>query len=138
MSLFCPRALTGTLAVACALAPWQVLALPDSYLDVVKADVEEFSSGAFVAPGDTAWTGGAEAGADDGTASLASFEDFLKNRFRGTYILFRGLSEAQKIQVWQDYVKTGDLGGIRSNIFAMRRVRGQQASRPSISNLPLD
>ena len=57
----------------------------------------------------------------DGTDSLESFSQFLQKRFPGTYILFNKLDEKQKTEVWQDYVNTGDLGGIRSNIFSMRR-----------------
>jgi hypothetical protein len=134
-ALSVPRLLVGIAALCGGTAG----ASSADYLAAVQADVAEFSSGEFVPPTDPAWLGAGHGDAvDDGSASLAAFEDFLKRRFRGTHMLFLGLNEAQRTEVWQDYVKTGDLGGIRTNIFAMRSGRRLQAAGPSISNLPQD
>jgi hypothetical protein len=127
------------LFAAAALCGASATAMPDDYVAAVQADVAEFTNGQFSAPADSDWLGAGAAGAaDDGSASLASFHDFLKQRFPGTHILFKGLQPAQQTEVWEDYVKTGDLGGIRTNIFAMRSGRRLQASGPAINNLPQD
>ena len=73
-----------------------------------------------------------------GTASLADFEEFVKTKFRGTYILFVRLPEWQKNQIWQEYLETGDLGGIRTNIYAARQGKSPTQKRDSITNLPFD
>ncbi len=106
------------------------------YVAAAVADVAEFESGAFKAPAQSAWIGGGHQ--NDGTASLAAFEKFLKENLRGTHILYLGLAEAQKVAVWENYVKTGDLGGIRSDIFAFRKVKTRQPARSSINNVPMD
>ena len=114
------------------------LAVEQSYLDAVMADYQEFETGEYQPPKDLAWAGqGAES---DGTLSLEDFSNFVKRKFRGTYILFSRLPESQKNAVWQEYLKTGDLGGIRSNIYAARRGGKLSGShrRSTLSNLPLD
>ncbi len=116
-------------------------AASQAYLDAVLADYAEFSSGHFQASNDPAWTGKAPE-VSDGTASLADFGEFVKRQFRGTYILYSRLPEEQKRIIWQQYLKTGDLGGIRSNIYAARkhkkRTGKRETHRSSITNLPLD
>ena len=112
--------------------------LDKSYIEAVKLDLDEFYSGAFRPPEKSAWLPvGAKASAD-GAGSLASFSSFVKKRFPGTFILFQRLSQEQQTQVWQEYVKTGNLGGIRSNIYALKQSRGYRKDRPSITNLPRD
>ena len=118
--------------------PAVVPAASSDYLAAVRADLEEFDSGRFKLPENNPW--GATASAEeDGTASLADFEEFVKNKFRGTYILYMRLPESQRNEIWQEYVQTGDLGGIRTNIYAARKGKKSQASkRDSLTNLPLD
>ena len=53
-------------------------------------------------------------------------------------MMFVGLSDAQKNQVWKDYVKTGDLGGIRTSIFAARTGRYRLSEEQALTNLPRD
>lgn len=116
-------------------------AASQAYIDAVKADYAEFANGSFQPPADLAWTGKALA-VSDGAASLADFGNFVKQKFRGTYILYSRLPESQKYAIWQEYLKTGDLGGIRSNIYAARkrknRLKKPERPRSSITNLPLD
>jgi len=111
-------------------------AASSDYLAAVRADLQEFSSGEFTLPEDNPWLRKAQ-GASDGTASLADFETFVKSKFRGTYILFARLPEWKKTEIWQEYLSTGDLGGIRTNIYAARR-SGDSRPKRSLSNLPLD
>jgi len=109
-----------------------------SYIAAVKADLAEFKTGAFTLSESNAWQRSQQASESDGTASLADFETFVKRKFRGTYILFTRLPDWKKNQIWQDYVSTGDLGGIRSNIYAARSKKDTTSQRSSLSNLPLD
>ena len=122
-------------ALLFCIPPAVSAATPD-YVDAVTADLNEFSSGKFDTPSSSDWLG-SQQGAADGTASMEDFEAFVKSKFRGTYILFVRLSASQKHEIWQDYVATGDLGGIRSNIYAARRNKGSK-QRSSLNNLPLD
>ena len=125
--------------LGCVWIQGTAFALPDDYVAAVEADVAEFTAGTFNAPPDSPWTvAGAAGNVDDGTADLASFESFLKRRFAGTYILFVRLNQYQKTRVWEDYVKTGDLGSVRSNIFAMRSGGSIQSASHATTNLPRD
>ncbi len=114
-------------------------AVEQSYLDAVMADYQEFETGKYLPPKNLAWAGyGAE---NDGALSLEDFSNFVKHKFPGTFILFSRLPRPQKKAVWQAYLKTGDLGGIRSNIYAARRggkLSGERHRRSTLSNLPLD
>jgi hypothetical protein len=125
----------GTLLLALSQAG---LAVEQSYLDAVMADYAEFTTGRYQPPGDLAWSG--QAGESDGTLSLADFSAFVKRKFRGTYILFSRLPKSQKNAIWQEYLKTGDLGGIRSNIYAARRggKLSKKRTHSTLDNLPLD
>ena len=96
-------------------------AVDKDYLDAVKQDFAEFKTGEFKAPENSTWMPTGSKASVDGTDSLESFSNFLLKKFPGTYILYKKLNDHQKTSVWQDYVKTGDLGGIRSNIFSLRR-----------------
>ena len=111
-------------------------AIPKAYVSAVKADLAEFDDGEFISPEDKSWILSAES-ENDGTASLKDFEGFIKKKFRGTYILFTRLPAWKKESIWQDYVSTGDLGAIRSSIFAFRKGKKTQPKRV-LSNLPLD
>ena len=127
--------------VVCALGLfWPVSAFPasEAYLAAVKADVTEFDTGEFRAPPQSEWTGSEEA-SGEGTATLKGFEDFLKGKFRGTYILYRGLDESARVRIWEDYVQSGDLGAVRTAIFSARSKRPRRSyRRSSIGNLPHD
>ena len=112
-------------------------AMPDDYVAAIQADADEFGSGAFAAPPGSSWiAGGGTGGVDDGTANLEAFESFLKRRLPGTYILFVRLPEYQKTSVWEDYLKTGDLGSVRSSIFALRSGRTASSRDRAITNVP--
>lgn len=128
----------ASLAGCLALLPFTSMlhASSDNYVDAVRADLDEFNGKTFSLSQDNAWTG--MVGENDGTASLADFETFVKSKFRGTYILFARLPEWKKNEIWQQYVSTGDLGGIRSDIYAARKGRSSAKRRESLTNLPLD
>lgn len=120
----------------CLMFPSAGFSMDTEYLDAVKKDYAEFSSGSFEALPDSSWMPSATTFSADGTASLESFNDFLLKRFPGTYILYAKLPEAQQTEVWQDYVNTGNLGAIRSNIFSLRRSTRFSSRRQAITNLP--
>lgn len=123
------------LALAIATPAYSVSA---GYMDAVRADFDEFGSGSFQTPQDSDWLGQTEEGETD-AGSLAEFDAFVKKKFRGTYILYARLPTWKKTEIWEEYVKTGDLGGIRSNIYAARRAgKKRPAPSSSISNLPFD
>ena len=132
-----PRLVGALLLVALpASVPAETTDYSD-YIAAVRADLEEFNSGKFTLAESNSWNAKAS-GENDGTASLADFEEFVKTKFRGTYILFVRLPEWQKNQIWQEYLETGDLGGIRTNIYAARQGKSPSQKRDSITNLPFD
>lgn len=123
------------LAGACIFCG-QTLANSQDYVSAIKADLAEFQSGSFAPPSGSSWTG--TTASDDGTGSLADFEKFVKKKFRGSYILFARLPDWHKNKIWQNYLATGDLGGIRSDIYASKSTRQANRSNSSLSNLPLN
>ena len=66
-------------------------AADQNYITAVKADLAEFTTGTFKLSESNAWQRSEQSGESDGTASLADFENFVKRKFRGTYILFTRL-----------------------------------------------
>ena len=122
--------LNKTILSLCLFVPTVVFGgINQDYLDAVKLDFEEFSTGNFKAPENSAWMPTGTKASADGTDSLESFSAFLQKRFPGTFILYKKLDDSQQTTVWKDYVNTGDLGGIRSNIFSMRRSSRSNAKR---------
>ena len=93
---------------------------PD-YIEAVKLDINEFETKIFQEQPNSPWLPSGEKARVDGSDSLESFSNFLSKRFPGSFILFSKLEKADQQQVWQNYVKTGDLGGIRSDIYTLRR-----------------
>lgn len=93
---------------------------PD-YIEAVKLDINEFETKIFQEQPNSPWLPSGQKARVDGSDSLESFSDFLSKRFPGSYILFSKLEQTDQEQVWKNYVKTGDLGGIRSDIYKLRR-----------------
>ena len=93
---------------------------PD-YIEAVKVDVNEFHTKIFQEQPNSPWLPSGQKSRVDGSDSLESFSDFLSKRFPGSFILFSKLEKTDQETVWQNYVKTGDLGGIRSDIYTLRR-----------------
>ena len=93
---------------------------PD-YIEAVKVDVDEFHTKIFQEQPNSPWLPSGQKSRVDGSDSLESFSDFLSKRFPGSFILFSKLEKTDQEKVWQNYVKTGDLGGIRSDIYTLRR-----------------
>lgn len=104
----------------------------DAYVDAVRAEVDEFTTGRFEPPAGSSWVveDGSSVGFD-GTANLSDFDAFLRGKLPGTYILYARLPTWKKQQLFDEYNQTGDLGKLRSGI--MRGGRG-----PALRNLPTD
>jgi hypothetical protein len=102
------------------------LAANPDYIEAVKLDINEFETKIFQEQPNSPWLPSGKKARVDGSDSLESFNDFLSKRFPGSFILFSKLEKTDQEQVWQNYVKTGDLGGIRSDIYTLRRKNAQQ------------
>ena len=98
-----------------------VIAANPDYIEAVKLDVDEFQTKIFQEQPNSPWLPSGEKARVDGSDSLESFSEFLSKRFPGSFILFKKLEQSDQEKVWQNYVKTGDLGGIRSDIYTLRR-----------------
>jgi len=95
-------------------------ATPD-YVEAVKLDVEEFQTKVWKEQPNSSWLPSGEKASVDGSDTLESFNGFLKKRFPGSFILYKKLSQPDQERVWKNYVNTGNLGGIRSDIYSFRR-----------------
>ncbi len=104
-----------------------VSAVSKSYIDAVKLDMSEFESKVWRQPPDSEWFPSSQKSSADRSDSLESFSAFLKKRFPGSHLLYQKLDANDQNQVWQNYTNTGNLGGIRSDIFSLRK----QARRKS-------
>lgn len=91
------------------------------YVEAVKLDVEEFSTKIWKEQPNSSWLPSGEKSSVDGSDTLESFNGFLQKRFPGSYILYKNLAPEDQKKVWQNYVNTGNLGGIRSDIYSFRR-----------------
>ena len=101
------------------LTPSGVLAVSQSYIDAVKLDMQEFETKTWNQPPDSEWFPSSEKFGADRSDSLESFKTFVKDRFPGSYLLFNKLGEVDQNQVWRNYINTGNLGGIRSDIYSL-------------------
>jgi hypothetical protein len=77
--------------------PSQAAAVSQSYLDAVKAEVDELNAGRFKLPHGSPWTRGtAQAGKPDtNSPEYQDFNKMLHDKFLGTYIQYKRLSAAQ-------------------------------------------
>ncbi len=93
-------------------------AIDKSYVDAVKADVDEFTSGQFNPPSNSPWVPGtSRKGVAAGTAvHLADFNKILRAKMRGSFIRYQQLPEWQQVQIYQTYEKTGDLDRVKREI----------------------
>ena len=103
-----------------------VIAANPDYIEAVKLDINEFETKVFQEQPNSPWLPSGQKARVDGSDSLESFSDFLSKRFPGSFILFSKLEKADQEQVWKNYVKTGDLGGIRSDIYTLRRNKSRK------------
>jgi hypothetical protein len=87
----------------------------------VKLDIGEFETKVWQEQPNSSWLPSAKKASVDGSDSLDSFSVYLQKRFPGSFILFKKLSPVDQNTVWQNYVNTGNLGGIRSDIYSLRR-----------------
>lgn len=112
----------GTLVLFSAfsfLVPSGASAVSQSYIDAVKLDMQEFETRSWNQPPDSEWFPSGQKSGADRSDSLESFIAFLEKRFPSSYLLFNKLSTDDQRQVWQNYIDTGDLGGIRSDIYSL-------------------
>ncbi len=90
------------------------------YIEAIKADVDEFSTGSFDAPEDSAsWTGADSenlGGSEINTESLESFSDFLKKESPGTYIFYRKLPLEFKKKIFEEYLTLGDIERTKQSV----------------------
>jgi hypothetical protein len=98
------------------LIPSTVLAVSQSYIEAVKLDMQESETKTWQQPSDSEWF---PSGEESGTDSMDSFQTFLQTRFPSSYLLFKKLDEGSQQQVWKNYIKTGNLGGIRSDVYSL-------------------
>lgn len=101
------------------LVPPAVCAVSQSYIEAVKLDIQEFDSKTWQQPSDSEWFPSGQQSGTDRSDSVESFQAFLKTRFPSSYLLFNKLEEGDQKQVWQNYIKTGNLGGIRSDVYSL-------------------
>ena len=97
-----------------------VAATPD-YVEAVKLDIGEFHTKVWQDQPNSSWLPSGEKASVDGSDTLESFNGFLQKRFPGSYILYKKLNPGDQERVWKNYVNTGNLGGIRSDIYSLRR-----------------
>jgi len=113
------RSILATL-ITLGITTISTAATPD-YIEAVKLDVEEFSTKVWTEQPNSSWLPSGEKSSVDGSDTLESFNGFLQKRFPGSYILYKKLSPEDQKKVWKNYVNTGNLGGIRSDIYSFRR-----------------
>lgn len=110
------------------LVPASGITATKAYIEAVKLDVGEFETKVWVEQPNSTWLPSGNKASVDGSDSLESFSQFLGKRFPGSFILYKKLNPEDQKTVWQNYVKTGSLGGIRSDIYSLRR-KASRANR---------
>lgn len=98
-----------------------VQAATPEYIEAVKLDVNEFQTKVWQEQPNSSWLPSGSQTSVDGSETLESFGNYLQRRFPGSYILFMKLEKSDQETVWKNYVNTGNLGGIRSDIYSLRR-----------------
>jgi hypothetical protein len=106
--------------ITLGIASTSSAATPD-YIEAVKLDVDEFDTKVWTEQPNSSWLPSGTKASVDGSDTLESFNGFLKKRFPGSFILYKKLSPEDQKKVWKNYVNTGNLGGIRSDIYSFRR-----------------
>jgi hypothetical protein len=90
------------------------------YLDAVEADVAEFTSKVFEISPESPWSVSTVANTSDDSTQPSGLEDFsifIKSKSPGSYIFYKKLTDEYKRRLQQDYLATGDLDRIKSDIF---------------------
>ncbi|MCG8015315.1 MAG: hypothetical protein JAY97_03780 [Candidatus Thiodiazotropha sp. 'RUGA'] len=102
----------------------QLHATQSGYLDAIKADYNEFSSGTFELPPESTWIGSLSTDTDNARLShddLQDFSLFLKEASPGSFIFYNKLPGQYKDQLHQQYLKSGNLDEIKKDIFKYSR-----------------
>ena len=113
------RSILITLVTLC-ISSTSSAATPD-YIEAVKLDIDEFHTKVWTEQSNSSWLPSGEKASVDGSDTLESFNGFLQKRFPGSFILYKKLSPEDQKKVWKNYVNTGNLGGIRGDIYSFRR-----------------
>ena len=91
-------------------------------MDLVGGDEQQDGVGKAVRSGGK--SGSERVSAQDREAvAKQQFEQRLKDRSRGTFILYERLDEEQQVQVIKEYTETGDLRRARSKIMRFTKDR---------------
>ncbi len=96
----------------------------NGYIDAVKADAEEFSTGNFTPPEDSPWVANISAQSTAGEtpeSKLEDFSNFLKEKSPGSYIFYSKLPKDYQTRLHQEYQATGDLEKTKQDIFRYSR-----------------
>jgi hypothetical protein len=109
----------GGFLLGCLL-PLPALALDPGYIDVIEADVAEFTSGEFKPPENSTWLGSVNS-EEARLADLDGFSRFLQSESPGSFIFYEKLPNDYKEQLHEDYLVTGDLDRIKDDIFKYTR-----------------
>ncbi|MEJ2403181.1 MAG: hypothetical protein P8171_02655 [Candidatus Thiodiazotropha sp.] len=108
------------LSVQCPLTHADV----NSYIDAVRADAEEFSTGSFTPPENSPWVAkipDQSATGDTPQSKLEDFSNFLKDKSPGSYIFYSKLPKDYQTRLHQEYLATGDLQKVKQDIFKYSR-----------------
>lgn len=112
---------TPVIAVfSCLLCSLSVIASQQDYIEAIKADVHEFSSGSFDPPVDSLWVGADSLTierAEKKHEGLDAFSDFLKAKSPGTHIFYQKLPVQFQQKVHEEYLATGDLERAKKSVF---------------------
>ena len=109
------------LSIFSFLNPSGVLAVSKSYIEAVKLDINEFETKTWKQQPDSEWLPSSQKFSAGRSDTLASFSSFLKKRFPSSHLFYKKLDAKDQHQVWRNYSNTGNLGGIRSDIFSLRK-----------------
>jgi hypothetical protein len=96
------------------------VALDPGYIDAIKADMAEFTSGEFKPPENSTWLESVNS-EEAQLADLDGFSQYLQNKSPGSFIFFNKLPTEYKKQLYKDYLATGDLDRVKDDIFKYTR-----------------
>ena len=97
-----------------------VIASQQAYIDAIKADAEEFSTGTFNPPVDSPWIATDPVATDVSKRKgegLDAFAEFLQAKFPGTYLFYQRLPVEFQHKVHEEYLATGDTDRVKKSVF---------------------
>ena len=106
--------------IICASALPPLQAAESGYLDAVRADHEEFTTGEFKPPAESTWIGSQSDQAESHNLAYETLEDFssfLKKESPGSFIFYTKLPEAYQNRLHKEYLTSGNLEELKQSIF---------------------